>query len=82
MMLEENQRTLISMSELVFFLNRDLKELKFENENLQLKEELKQKETIVKISEEQLKKYRKEEKKREEISKVLGETIKEMKNKE
>lgn len=34
MMLEENQRTLISMSELVFFLNRDLKELKFENKNL------------------------------------------------
>ena len=123
MMLEENQKILLTgMSELVFYLKRDMEELKSINESLKkkiaikddvmkfqleqiekitleknelnkkfnevpddypkLREELKQKDNLIKLYEEQLKKYRKEEKKREEISKVLGETIKEMKTKE
>lgn len=122
MMLEENQKILLTgMSELVFYLKRDMEELKSINESLKkkiaikddvmkfqleqiekitlekkelnkkldevpddypkLREEIKQKDNLIKLYEEQLKKYRKEEKKREEISKVLGETIKEMKNK-
>ena len=122
-MLEENQKILLTgMSELVFYLKRDMEELKSINESLKkkiaikddvmkfqleqiekitlekkelnkklnevpddypkLREELKQKDNLIKLYEEQLKKYRKEEKKREEISKVLGETIKEMKTKE
>ena len=123
MMLEENQKILLTgMSELVFYLKRDMEELKSINESLKkkiaikddvmkfqleqiekitleknelnkkfnevpddypkLREELKQKDNLIKLYEEQLKKYRKEEKKREEISKALGETIKEMKTKE
>ena len=123
MMLEENQKILLTgMSELVFYLKRDMEELKSINESLKkkiaikddvmkfqleqiekitleknelnkkfnevpddypkLREEIKQKDNLIKLYEEQLKKYRKEEKKREEISKVLGETIKEMKTKE
>ena len=122
MMLEENQKILLTgMSELVFYLKRDMEELKSINESLKkkiaikddvmkfqleqiekitlekkelnkkldevpddypkLREEIKQKDNLIKLYEEQLKKYRKEEKKREEISKALGETIKEMKNK-
>ena len=122
-MLEENQKILLTgMSELVFYLKRDMEELKSINESLKkkiaikddvmkfqleqiekliieknelnkkfnevpddypkLREELKQKDNLIKLYEEQLKKYRKEEKKREEISKALGETIKEMKTKE
>ena len=122
-MLEENQKILLTgMSELVFYLKRDMEELKSINESLKkkiaikddvmkfqleqiekitleknelnkkfnevpddypkLREELKQKDNLIKLYEEQLKKYRKEEKRREEISKVLGETIKEMKTKE
>ena len=122
MMLEENQKILLTgMSELVFYLKRDMEELKSINESLKkkiaikddvmkfqleqiekitleknelnkkfnevpddypkLREELKQKDNLIKLYEEQLKKYRKEEKKREEISKALGETMKEMKNK-
>ena len=122
-MLEENQKILLTgMSELVFYLKRDMEELKSINESLKkkiaikddvmkfqleqiekitlekkelnkkldevpddypkLREEIKQKDNLIKLYEEQLKKYRKEEKKREEISKVLGETIKEMKTKE
>ena len=118
-----NQKILLTgMSELVFYLKRDMEELKSINESLKkkiaikddvmkfqleqiekitleknelnkkfnevpddypkLREELKQKDNLIKLYEEQLKKYRKEEKKREEISKVLGETIKEMKTKE
>lgn len=123
MMLEENQKILLTgMSELVFYLKRDMEELKSINESLKkkiaikddvmkfqleqiekltieknelnkkfneipddypkLREEIKQKDNLIKLYEEQLKKYRKEEKKREEISKALGETIKEMKTKE
>lgn len=122
-MLEENQKILLTgMSELVFYLKRDMEELKSINESLKkkiaikddvmkfqleqiekitlekkelnkkldevpddypkLREEIKQKDNLIKLYEEQLKKYRKEEKKREEISKALGETIKEMKTKE
>ena len=122
MMLEENQKILLTgMSELVFYLKRDMEELKSINESLKkkiaikddvmkfqleqiekltieknelnkkfnevpddypkLREEIKQKDNLIKLYEEQLKKYRKEEKKREEISKALGETMKEMKNK-
>lgn len=122
MMLEENQKILLTgMSELVFYLKRDMEELKSINESLKkkiaikddvmkfqleqiekitlekkelnkklnevpddypkLREEIKQKDNLIKLYEEQLKKYRKEEKKREEISKALGDTIKEMKNK-
>lgn len=121
-MLEENQKILLTgMSELVFYLKRDMEELRSINESLKkkiaikddvmkfqleqiekitlekkelnkklnevpddypkLREEIKQKDNLIKLYEEQLKKYRKEEKKREEISKALGETIKEMKNK-
>lgn len=123
MMLEENQKILLTgMSELVFYLKRDMEELKSINESLKkkiaikddvmkfqleqiekitlekkelnkklnevpddypkLREEIKQKDNLIKLYEEQLKKYRKEEKKREEISKALGDTIKEMKTKE
>ena len=123
MMLEENQKILLTgMSELVFYLKRDMEELKSINESLKkkiaikddvmkfqleqiekitleknelnkkfnevpddypkLREELKQKDNLIKLYEEQLKKYRKEEKKREEISEALGDTIKEMKTKE
>ena len=91
MMLEENQKILLTgMSELVFYLKRDMEELKSINESLKkkiaikddvMKFQLEQIEKLI-IEKNELKKYRKEEKERKEFSKVLGETIKEMKTKE
>lgn len=115
-MLEESQRTLISMAELVSLLNKEIKELKYEKENLKtqitvknnmlqfkqqeierlslkniesqktedyskLKDEIKQKDNMLKLYEEQLKKYRKKEKEKEEACKILEEVMKEGKNK-
>lgn len=63
-MLEENQKTLVSMSELVFFLNRDIKELKIINE--QLRKQINVKDGIMKFQLEQIEKLRLEKDKLKE----------------
>lgn len=53
-MLEENQKVLVGMSELVFYLNRDIGELKVINE--QLRKQINVKEGVMKFQLEQIEK--------------------------
>lgn len=73
-MLEENQRTLISMSELIFFLNRDLKELKFINGNLRTQVNVKN--DLLESNQEELKRLKLEKKELEEKCCKLREELK------
>lgn len=73
-MLEENQKTLVSMSELVFFLNKDLKELKFINESLRT--QVNAKDNLLETKQEDIKKLRLEKEELEENCYKLREELK------